>query len=220
MRHHLLKTAVLAAATAAALLAPVRGHAQNGETYIKLNALYALGGVINPSAEFVLSPHSAMAMDITYSPWRSIKGAHANFGIFSSEYRYYFKQSARGWYVSGNVGMMGFDISKPQLFKNKQLISIRTDRYHKGFGMMVGFGAGYQHVFAKRWVVDAFVAFDYMLTWYNGYTANGEINMHPYGHENYLYPDPFNASAEFMPAKIGVSIGYRLFDPAKHRAKK
>lgn len=179
------------------------------QIYAKINALYAVVGVVNPQVEGAISPHSSLVVDATYSPWRSIGGKHAHFGIFQGEYRYYFREATKGWYISANAGIMGFDINKPRLF-NGGLISLK-ETYSKGFGAMVGVGAGYQHHFAGRWVVDAYVAIDFVRSWYNGYKANGEIIMNPYGHENYTHPDPFNGSSEIMPIKAGVSIGYMIF---------
>ena len=57
---------------------------------------------------------------------------------------------------------------------------------------------------------------EYAVFTVNGNNANGEIVMNPMGHEHYKHPDPFNGSADCLP-KIGVSLGYRFFDPAKHR---
>lgn len=186
------------------------------QVYAKLNALYAVMGVINPQIEAVIAPKSSLVVDATYSPWKSISGKHANFGIFQGEYRYYFKESARGWYISANAGMMGFDINKPKLFDGGLLgIIDLKETYSKGFGLMLGVGAGYQHTFADRWVLDVFLAFDYMRSWYNGYQPDGTIIMVPYGHEDYEKPDPFNGSSDFMPTKAGVSIGYKIFKP-KH----
>ncbi len=189
----------------------------SSQIYVKLNALYAVVGVINPSLEAVVTPNSSLAVDITYSPWRSIRGHHANFGFFLGEYRYYFKQAAKGWYVSGNLGLGAFDISKPTTTTGHLHIK---KGYGKGFGIMGGIGAGYQHTFRERWVVDAFIAVDFMRSWYNGYAENGEIVMNPQGHEDYLHPDPFNGSSEFIPAKVGVSIGYRIFNPKGPKGKK
>ena len=185
----------------------------SAQVYAKLNALYAAVGVINPHIEAAVSPHSSMVVDLTYSPWRSINDRHLNFGILQGEYRYYFRQATKGWYVSANLSMMGFDLSKPQIFKDS-IISLNKG-YSKGFGLMCGVGAGYEHHFAKRWVVDIYVAFDYMHSWYNGYTETGEIIMTPHGHEKYERPDPFNVSAEWLPAKVGVAIGYQLFKPKR-----
>ena len=79
---------------------------------------------------------------------------------------------------------------------------------------MAGLGIGYSHHFKERWVVDAFFAFDRMWSWYNDYNADGAINLFPRHRVEPKYPDPFNGSAEWLPSKIGVSIGYKIFDPS------
>ena len=61
------------------------------QIYAKLNALYAVVGVVNPQVEAVVAPHSTIAVDATFSPWRSVGGRHLFFGMFNGEYRYYFK---------------------------------------------------------------------------------------------------------------------------------
>lgn len=185
-----------------------------GQIYAKLNALYALGGVINPQIEAAIAPHSTLAVDATFSPWRSIGGRHLFFGMFNGEYRYYFNSATNGFYAAFNAGGMGFDIHKPQLFKSGKFLSM-PDKYGKGFGLIVGLCAGYQYHFAERWSVDAFVGVGFLRSWYNGYNNDGTIVMHPQGHEDYLHPDPFNGSSEIMPFKAGVSIGYRIFNPKR-----
>ena len=89
--------------------------------------------------------------------------------------------------------------------------------FGRGFGLMAGIGIGYTPTFKERWVVDAFFAFDRMWNWYNDYLANGEINLFPRHQKEPKYPDPFNGSAEWLPSKIGVSIGYKIFDPSLPR---
>ena len=182
----------------------------NGQIAIKLNALYALCGVVNPQVEAAFSPHSTLAIDATFSPWRSVNNRHLFFGMFNGEYRYYIKSAMNGFYGAFNAGAMGFDINKPYLFQNGKILGFNHN-YGKGFGLTVGVGIGYQHAFARRWTVDAFVAVAYMRSWYNGYRPNGEVVMDPQGHEDYIHPDPFNGSSEIMPLKAGVSIGYKIF---------
>ena len=191
------------------------------QIYAKLNALYAVAGVINPQLEFVVGPHSSVSIDPTFSPHKTIKWGkrndiHAMFGILQTEYRFYIKPEAKGFYVSANAGMQAFDLTRPYIFQNKTLISFEQG-FGRGFGVMVGIGIGYSHHFKERWVVDAFFAFDRMWSWYNDYRANGEINLFPRHQKEPKFPDPFNGSAEWLPSKIGVSIGYKIFDPSANR---
>ena len=111
----------------------------SAQTYVKLNALYALVGVVNPSIEFAISPKSTIQSEIVVSPWKSINGSHATFGIFMGEYRRYFREHNNGWYLGGNIGMSAFDISKPEIKDSK--LSFQ-DRYSKGYGFMIGLSAG------------------------------------------------------------------------------
>ena len=191
------------------------------QIYAKLNALYAVGGVINPQLEFVVGPHSSVSIDPMFSPYKSIsigkyKDIHALFGILQAEYRFYINREAKGFYVSANAGMQAFDMTRPYLFNNGKILTFEKG-FGRGFGMMAGIGIGYSHHFKERWVVDAFFAFDRMWSWYNDYNADGAINLFPRHQREPKYPDPFNGSAEWLPSKIGVSIGYKIFDPSLPR---
>ena len=186
----------------------------NAQTYVKLNGLYALAGVINPQVEFRISDHSAFQTEIVCSPWESVRGHHFLFGIFMNEYRYYISRRTRGLYAGANAGVQVFNISKPEFGGGK----IRfQNRYCKGYGFMFGLCIGYEHIFAERWVVDAFVGMSHMTSWYNGYSMDGVIDMDPHRPDwkKPEHPDPFNGSAEWLPNKAGISIGYMIFNPKK-----
>lgn len=210
---------LLVRTAAALLLALGCASAAEAQVYAKLNALYAVAGVVNPQVEMRLSPHSALQSEIVFSPWKSaFGGKHMLFGILMNEYRCYIHEKTRGLYAGANVGLQVFDISKPTLKGGHFGLQ---NRYSKGFGVMLGLCIGYEHVFAERWVVDAFVGMSWMHSWYNGYSLDGQIDLNPKrpAWKQPKYPDPFNASAEWLPNKIGVSIGYRIFDPQKNRKR-
>ena len=182
----------------------------NAQGHIKLNGLYALGGVVNPQLEIRLTEHSALQTEFVYSPWKSIGGHHMHFGLFTNEYRYYFREANSGFYLGAEVGIMVFDVSKPQLVKGK--LSFQN-RYCKGYGCLAGAVVGYEWRFAERWLLDAYVGFGYLHSMYNGYSMSGEIDMYPHrpDYKQPTSPDPFNASAEWLPTKIGLSIGFLLW---------
>ncbi len=204
--------------TVVALFALTVAMAQDGDVkrerfapVVKLNAAYALVGVVNPQVEFRFTPHSAFQTEIVYSPWKSIKGHHMHFGILLNEYRYYIAPSkTKGLYVGANVGMMGFDMSKP--YFDGGTIRLQN-RYCKGYGFMLGGVVGYEWQFAERWMLDVFVGFSYMYTMYNGYSMDGVIDMHPHrpAWKEPASPDPFNISAQWLPNKAGISIGFLLW---------
>lgn len=192
----------------AALLFPV--HSLTAQNYVKLNGLYAMFGIINPAVEFAVSPHSTVQGEIVFSPWKSIGGKHALFGILMGEYRYYLKGHNQGWYFGGNLSMMGFNMSKPYIERWR----IRFEnRYCKGFGYMIGACAGYERIFHKRWLVDVYVGWAWMDSFYNGYSNDGVIDMYPHRPVQPANPDPFNGSSEWYPNKLGISIGYRISKP-------
>lgn len=195
-------------------------NSSNAQTYVKLNGLYALVGVINPAVEFAISPKSTIQTEIVYSPW-SIKDDGVKkpmkFGIFMNEYRRYFKEHNKGWYLGANIGMMGFKMSKPTFNGGK--IGLQ-DRYTKGYGVMVGLCGGFQHKFKERWLIDAYFGYSFMSSWYNGYNIDGTIDMHPNRPVQPEKPDPFNGSSEWLPNKIGVSIGYLIFNPDRKKERR
>ena len=209
MKKSIAALAVLFVFTATALPA-------GAQTYVKLNGLYALAGVVNPSVEFVISPKSTVQTEIVVSPWESIGGKHMLFGILMGEYRRYFRGHNDGWYLGANAGMMAFDMSKPYM----DGLHLRfEDRYCKGYGFMIGICAGYEWQFRERWVLDAFLGWSWMSSFYNGYSMDGEIDMHPHRPVQPEYPDPFNGSSEWYPNKIGLSIGYRIISPKRFRGE-
>ena len=209
MKKSIAALAVLFVFTATALPA-------GAQTYVKLNGLYALAGVVNPSVEFVISPKSTVQTEIVVSPWESIGGKHMLFGILMGEYRRYFRGHNDGWYLGANAGMMAFDMSKPYMDGWHLRFE---DRYCKGYGFMIGICAGYEWQFRERWVLDAFLGWSWMSSFYNGYSMDGEIDMHPHRPVQPEYPDPFNGSSEWYPNKIGLSIGYRIISPKRFRAE-
>lgn len=185
-----------------------------GTTTLKLNAAYALVGVINPQVEFRLTPHSAFQTEFVYSPWQSIFDGHPmHFGILLNEYRYYLSPRTRGLYLGANFGMMAFRMSKPQLADDRVALQ---NRYCKGYGFMGGVTVGYQWRLSRRCMLDLFVGFGYMHSNYNGYSLDGVVDMSPSRPEDKqpASPDPFNSSAEWLPNKAGISIGILLFDRA------
>ncbi|HJC76085.1 MAG TPA: DUF3575 domain-containing protein [Candidatus Alistipes excrementavium] len=209
MKKSIAALAVLFVITATALPA-------GAQTYVKLNGLYALAGVVNPSVEFVISPKSTVQTEIVVSPWESIGGKHMLFGILMGEYRRYFRGHNDGWYLGANAGMMAFDMSKPYMDGWHLRFE---DRYCKGYGFMIGICAGYEWQFRERWVLDAFLGWSWMSSFYNGYSMDGEIDMHPHRPVQPEYPDPFNGSSEWYPNKIGLSIGYRIISPKRFRGE-
>ena len=186
-------------------------NAVNAQIYGKMNILYACVGIINPQVEFRLSEHSSLQTELTVSPYKKVLGEHHFlFGIFTNEYRYFIGDKAKGLYVGADAGLYIFDMSKPEFGHGR--ISLQN-RYCKGYGIVLGAVIGWEYEFRERWLLDVYAGFGYFASWYNGYDFDGTLQLHPHGHEW----DPFNGSAEWLPTKVGVSIGYKLFDPQKRK---
>ena len=133
-----------------------------------------------------------------------------------NEYRFYINESFKGFYVAANAGMMAFKMSKPYLLNGQFGLQ---DRYCRGYGFMFGAALGYEYQFCERWLLDAFVGFSWMHSTYNGYSLSGEIDLYPQrpAWKEPDSPDPLNYSAEWLPNKIGISIGYLIFPPKKKK---
>ena len=156
--------------TAFALIPGLRMPTAAAQGYVKLNALYALAGVVNPAVEFAISPKSTLQTDIVVSPWKSIDDYHMLFAFFMGEYRRYFKGHNEGWYLGANLGMMAFNMSKPYI----QNWALKFEnRYCKGYGMMIGLCVGWEHRLGERWIMDAFLGCAWMDSHYNGYSFEG-----------------------------------------------
>ena len=75
------------------------------------------------------------------------------FAIFMGEYRRYFKEHNRGWYLGANLGMMAFDMSKPCIENWKLKFG---NCYCKGYGMTIGLCVNCEYRFAGRWLLAAY----------------------------------------------------------------
>ncbi len=174
----------------------VAGNAASAQSYVKLNGIYALAGVINPSVEIAVSEQFSFNTEVVYSPWKSVNNKPLHFGIFMNEVRWHPKETFKGWYLGPTVGMQGFYMSKD------------NEKNCKGWGILMGLTAGYQWQVSKRLLLEAFLGYGWQHSWYVGYDQKT-------GEEKY----PYNKSAEWLPYKIGLNIGYKIFDPERKKKK-
>ena len=162
------------------------GGKASAQTYVKLNGLYALVGVVNPAVEVPLSDHFSFNAEAVLSPWESINGKPFKFAIGLVEGRWHPKEVYKGWYFAGSAGYQWFDMQKDDY------------KTGKGFGILVGVSAGYQWRIGTRWMIEAYGGLGFQNSWYTPtYLATGRKGRK-------------NQSAEFLPYKVGVSFGYRL----------
>lgn len=167
------------------------------QSYVKLNGIYALIGVINPSIEMPLSNKFTFNMEGVYSPWKSVNNRPMNIGMFMNEVRWHPRGNYNGWYVGATAGMQGFHMAKDDT-KNC-----------KGWGVLFGATTGYQWQLGKRLLLEAFLGYGWQHSWYVGYSPITDEQIYPY-----------NKSAEWLPYKLGLNIGYKFFDPNTHKKAK
>lgn len=166
--------------------------AVQAQTQLKWNALYWAMGVVNMSAETKLADKWTFNGDAVYSPWKSIEGNPMRFGQLIVEGRYYPKGAFNGLYLGGYG-------SYHRLFKFTKWNYINHDKYQKGNGMSFGATLGYQVKINDRWAVDLFASYGWQHSRYKGYIkSTGEMYVGK------------NASAEWLPYKLGASLAYRL----------
>lgn len=167
------------------------------QTYVKLNGLYILAGVVNPSVEFPLSRKFSFNSEFVLSPWKSLGGKPFLFGIAMIEGRWHVKEVYKGWYFAGSVG---FQVNK---------IQKDDDKYSRGMGHIYGISAGHQWLLNERWMIEAFGGIGFQNTWYRGYDV----------HTHELITE-LNQSAEYLPYKVGFSIGYKICNPEKRKKRR
>lgn len=195
-----------------------------GQIRVKINGLYALAGVINPAVEARITPHSALQGEVVISPWQSIRyqgvGCPMLFGMLSGGYRYYFEPDGGGWYAGADVGIATFHMTRPIWHGTFGLKNTSA----KGYGYLGGVNVGYVWI-KGRWLLDLFAGFGYLNSHYNAYALvdglydgghlynRGEIILTPHRSVQPAHPDPFNGSGEWLPYKIGLSIGIQINRP-------
>ena len=82
------------------------------QTYIKGNAITALALIPNIGIETSIGKKSTFQFDILASFWSSIDGKPYEFYVFTSEYRYHFKEKYTGFYVGANAGFDSYNVTK------------------------------------------------------------------------------------------------------------
>ncbi len=149
--------------------------------------LYWAVGITNASVETKVFNKWTFNSDIVYSPWKSIQGNHFEFVQIIPEARFYPKGAFNGVYFGAYASFIAFDMTKWNYW-NKGLHQI-------GRGFALGGSLGYEHKINSRLLMDVYLGAGWHNSQYRGYrTRTGEQN----------------GSAEWLPYKVGITIGYRL----------
>lgn len=163
------------------------------QTYIKTNALYWAVLVPNVSVETRLHDNFTFNGDFVISLWEDIGGRMLKGTQTIAEFRYYPKQSFKGFYVGAYAAFDSYNVSKWDHNSNE---------LQHGVGISLGLTLGYQLAIAKRWNMDFYLGGGWHHGWYWG-----ERRLPEGGTEMYA---PWNKSGEWIPYKAGVTFAYRL----------
>ena len=185
------------------------------QTYIKGNATYALFAIPSFGIEVGIGEKTTFQLDATMSFWNSITlGSKPNFQkrpfVFNyvfPEFRYYFKEKNDGFYLGAHTGAGMFKLSK-----NKSYAS--SNMYQYGYIFFTGIPAGYQWKLKERWSLDLFLSGGWSNANYQGFDKDTGERVDDDCHELGLCPTNirkgYNYSAQWIPYRGGLMIGYKL----------
>lgn len=164
------------------------------QTRIKGNILLLPLGIANVALEAKLNNHVTLQPEFLVSPWKSFFGEHFQIYYTSVEARYYFKESFKGFYLGGNVGLAFFDLKKWNY--------IDSPKYQRGHNLLIGATLGYQYQINDSWNADFFFGGGNSEGFYHGYYEEDG--------QRYENSNPWNRSGEWIPFKGGIMISYQL----------
>ena len=185
------------------------------QTYIKGNATYALFAIPSFGIEVGIGEKTTFQLDATMSFWNSITlGSKPNFQkrpfVFNyvfPEFRYYFKEKNDGFYLGAHTGAGMFKLSKNKSYASRNM-------YQYGYIFFTGITAGYQWKLKERWSLDLFLSGGWSNANYQGFDRDTGERVDDDCHELGLCPTNirkgYNYSAQWIPYRGGLMIGYKL----------
>ncbi len=169
------------------------------QTYIKGNAITALALIPNIGIETSIGKKSTFQFDVLASFWSSIDRKPYEFYVFTSEYRYHFKEKFNGFYVGANAGFDTYNITKWNYIVKGALGARQT-----GVGYTLGATIGYEKKLNDRFMLDFFLGGGTHQGFYHSYSiATGEK-------VEFDTAVGRNKSGEWLPYRGGIMISYRL----------
>ena len=187
----------------------------HSQTYIKGNATYALFAIPSFGIEVGIGEKTTFQLDATMSFWNSITlGSKSNFQqrpfIFNyvfPEFRYYFKEKNDGFYLGAHTGAGMFKLSKNNSYASNNI-------YQYGYIFFTGITTGYQWKFKERWSLDLFLSGGWSNANYQAFSRDTELRVDNDCHALGLCPTNirkgYNYSAQWIPYRGGIMIGYKL----------
>ncbi|SFZ91638.1 Protein of unknown function [Flaviramulus basaltis] len=171
----------------------------NSQTSIKGNALTALIGVPNFGAEFNLSKKTTFQIDAAASFW-TIDGIPYKFALVFPEFRYYPKESGRGFFVGAHIGGGKYKLQKWN----------HTNDYQDGYSVFYGLTTGYQFWLSDRLNLEVFLGGGSQQGYYKGYSLET-------GERTDIGAKKYNKSGELIPYRGGLMLVYKLNSKTKNK---
>jgi len=195
----MLKIKLLTGLLTLSLLGTINAQEQNSEksVYLKVNAPFLPIGILNAGLEHQISKKYTVQADVFISPWKSFAGRHAQVYMGHLEGRYYFQEAFKHWYLGVNGGFGVFDLTKWNYSG--------TEKFQRGFSLMLGATVGYQFQWKERWNIDIFAGGGTSQGFYHGYE-----NVPPDSFVRYEGAEGWNKSGETIPYRGGIMISYKL----------
>jgi hypothetical protein len=166
------------------------------QTYIKGNAATALLLIPHVGIETSIGKKSTFQFDIMASFWSSIDGKPYEFSVFTTEYRYHFKEKYNGFYAGGHVGFDTYNVTKWGYGD----VGVRST----GVGYLMGATIGYQKKINDKFLLDFFIGGGNHQGFYHSYYIETG--------ERFAADKAVgrNKSGEWLPYRGGVMLSYRL----------
>lgn len=159
---------------------------------LKLNASTLLG-IPGVAYERRLTPRTSFNLDVTGSPWRSIRGAPFEFLLIIPEWQLHSRDGRLGWYGGVHLGGAVYRIQKWNYRGSK--------RYQEGFSTLLGGTFGHKRLLRPNVLLDLFIGGGSQHGRYRGYdSATGE---------QYAGVGQLDESREWVPYRAGVMFGVK-----------
>jgi hypothetical protein len=165
-----------------------------GQTNLKVNLITALVGIPEFGVETKIAKKLTFQFDVTASFWKSVNGYPQEFVMVFPEIRYYTKNINEGFFIGSHIG--------GSVYKLQKWNYLNSDRYQKGYNIMIGITLGYQFVVSERFNLELFAGAGSQQGFYKGYFLSTG--------ERYDGAENFNKSGEFLPYRGGLMLVYKL----------
>jgi len=169
----------------------------NAQTYVKVNGFTLPALMLNAGIETKLTDKTTFQTDVFISPWNYLFENKMLFAIGTLEYRYYFTESFKNWYVGANTGAA--------IYKMQKFNHLNTGVHQEGYSIFLGGTVGYVVKVNDKINLDIFLGGGNAQSFYRSY-----YNDYPDIRADKEEGASINRSGEWIPYKGGVMISYQI----------